>query len=157
MKTFLFGIFFIPMLSFAQQGYLAIEPAVYFKSASTPALGIHFSGNGKLGKTTYAGLQMGIVKFQELSKNYIPIQAKFSIIPSEKLGLLFTIEPGYGVYKLNSTTGGFVFYGGVGLVFPSSKNGRGFLTVGYSNFGFQTAEAMNNVECLGVHFGFMVR
>jgi hypothetical protein len=157
------------LLSYAQnnfRGYFGIEPSVYFNSQSDPAFGVNFSGSGELAKDLFAGLQVGVVKFKENDKVYIPLQVKLTIAPDyykKKTSILILLEPGYGVYNETNrvgiddiqTLGGFTFFGGLGAAFKGKGNGRISVAVGYSLFGFKSNDTKNNTEMIGMRLGVM--
>lgn len=169
MKTLFFiCLFLICTLSNAQTkkgGYFSIALGANFQTApdQDPIIGGHLSGNAELGKGAYLGLEVGVVKFQLYQGVYIPIQAKFTLLPmkDKKVSPLIVLSPGLGAYNKTvfgvSTTGGFVFYGGLGAAFSDAKKkSRAFITVGYSLFGFNVNDQDANIETIGIRAGVML-
>lgn len=158
------------VLSFGQRrnGYLGLDAGVYVVKPSNPAVGAHFSGNAELANGMFLGAEIGVVKFDHLDKVYLPLLARFSMMPdlnSGKAKLLVVLAPGYGVYDNSyrrggiyyKENGGFSFYGGVGAAFKGKQNGSLTLTVGYSSFGFTTNGYKTNIDGVGIRFGGMFR
>lgn len=156
--------------AFCQQrnGYLGLDAGVYVIKHSDPAVGAHFSGNAELAKDMFVGAEIGVVKFDGLRKAYLPLLARFSMMPalsSAKARLLILLAPGYGLYDDSyrrggiyyKQKGGFSFYGGLGAAFRGRKNGYLTLTVGYSTFGFTTNGYKSNIDGVGIRFGGMFR
>jgi hypothetical protein len=149
----------------SQKGYFSLEIGTYFNK--DPAVGLHLNGNGALGKGFYAGMELRVVTFQDMDGVYIPILAKFTIIPNQnlkKVSPIAVFEPGYGLYNKTrvgpyspAVRGGINFFGGAGLTFPETGRGRSFLMIGYSLFGFKMDDVTANVETFGVRAGFMLR
>jgi hypothetical protein len=135
---------------------------------NTQSFGASFGANVELSKGAFFGLEAGVLKFQDLDGIYLPMLGKFTIAPNidkNKLSPLLVLQPGYGIYQHTysagsvqiTTRGGFDFYGGVGVVFPGKGKGHGFLTVGYSLFGFTTEDVKSNLEMVGIKTGIMFR
>jgi hypothetical protein len=166
MKNILLALFLICTISSAAQkkGYLGIEAGLNFIRYSSPAIGGHISGNGSVNQNILYGLQIGVVKFQELTGIYIPFQGRFTLLTAKdpkKISPLIFFEPGYGVYHHQEngvlTDGGFTIYTGAGLKFPSkTNNGGAFLSVGYSSFGFVVNEVKAPQNGVGIRFGIMM-
>jgi hypothetical protein len=167
--TFLLLFSACSLLSYSQndyRGYFAIEPSLYFNKKNDPAFGVNFSGSGELANGLFAGLQVGIVSFDERDKVYVPLQAKFTVAPgygTKKTSILIFLEPGFGVYQesfkvgndFKETTGGFTFFGGLGAAFPGKRNSKLSLVAGYSLFGFKTEDIKSNTEMFGMRLGLM--
>lgn len=156
--------------SFAQQrnGYLGLEGGVYITEPYDPGVGAHFSGNLGVTNDMYLGAEIGVVKFHHLDKAYLPLLARFSMMPvlrSSKARLLVVLAPGYGIYDDSyrrgglyyKSKGGFSFYGGIGAAFKGKRNGYLTLTVGYSTFGFTTNGYKTNIDGVGIRFGGLFR
>lgn len=151
-----------------KQGYFSFGLGANFAQVYDPVIGVHLSGNGEIGKGFFAGIEIGAVKFQEFEGVYLPLQLKFTVAPkinTDKVSPLIVLAPGYGVYNkavrvgsINITNqGGMVFYGGLGLAFPGKGKSRGYLTLGYSMFGFTTNEIKSYAEMIGLRAGVMLR
>lgn len=165
----LVAVLHLSLLSFSQRGgYLGLEVGVYAIKHSDPAVGAHFSGNAELTNDMFLGAEIGIVKFDGLHKPYLPLLARFSMMPNVGSGrarLLILLAPGYGLYDdkyrrgglYYHEKGGFDFYGGVGAAFKGKQNGYLTLTVGYSTFGFTTDDYKTNIDGVGIRFGVMFR
>lgn len=158
------------VISFSQQrnGYLGLDAGVYVIKHSDPAVGAHFSGNAGLSNDMFVGAEIGVVKFEGLRKAYLPLLARFSMMPALNSGrarLLILLAPGYGLYDDSyrrggiyyREKGGFSFYGGLGAAFKGKGNGYLTLTVGYSTFGFSTNGYKSNIDGVGIRFGGMFR
>lgn len=166
-------VFFISLAatsSFAQKrnGYLGLDAGVYITQPYDPGVGAHFSGNAEVSNDMFLGLEIGAVKFHYLHKPYLPLLARFSMMPSLQSGkarLLIVLAPGYGFYGDDyrrgqvyyKSKGGFSFYGGVGAAFKGKRNGYLTVTIGYSTFGFTTNDYKTNVDGVGIRFGGIFR
>ena|SRR5438552_10933388 len=167
MKTFLlFCLFLIPALSQAQHkkqgGYFSFAGSVNIPTTAgmDPIMGAELSGNAELGKGGYLGLQAGVLKFQGMMGVYVPIQLKFSLMPAKnpkKVSPLIVLAPGLGVYNQTDTQGGFTFYGGIGAVFAGKGKSGGYLTAGYSSYGFTSGDINSTVETIGIRAGIMIQ
>src|SRR5215208_515329 len=103
MKCLLVILFFIPCLCFGQSRntYFSIELGSYFSRSSNPSIGAHFSGNAEISPNFFVGLEAGVVKFPKLNNLYVPVLARFTMMPRTKLSKaspLILVEPGYGIY-----------------------------------------------------------
>jgi hypothetical protein len=158
------------ILSFSQRrkGYLGLDAGVYVIKHSDPAVGAHFSGNAELSNDIFLGAEIGVVKFDGLRKAYLPLLARFSMMPDLNLGrarLLILLAPGYGLYDDSyrrggiyyKEKGGFNFYGGLGAAFKGKQNSYLTVTVGYSTFGFTTNGYKSNIDGVGIRLGAMFR
>ena len=158
------------ILSFSQQrsGYLGLDAGIYVIKHDDPAVGAHFSGNAELANDMFLGAEIGVVKFDGIRKAYLPLLARFSMMPDVGSGiarLLILLAPGYGIYDDSyrrsgiyyKEKGGFDFYGGIGAAFKGKQNGYLTLTVGYSTFGFTTNGYKSNIDGMGIRFGGMFR
>ena len=160
----------IVSLSFAQQrnGYLGLEAGVYIVEPYDPGVGAHFSGNAEVANDMFLGAEIGVVKFHRLDKVYLPLLARFSMMPALRSGnarLLVVLAPGYGFYDDSyrrgglyyKSIGGFAFYGGIGAAFKGKRNGYLTVTIGYSTFGFTNAGYKSNIDGVGIRFGGLFR
>jgi hypothetical protein len=156
--------------SFAQQrnGYLGLEAGVYIVEPYDPGVGAHFSGNAEIANDMFLGAEIGVVKFHRLDKAYLPLLARFSMMPALRSGkarLLVVLAPGYGFYDDSyrrgglyyKSKGGFAFYGGMGAAFKGKRNGYLTVTIGYSTFGFTNAGHKSNIDGVGIRFGGLFR
>jgi hypothetical protein len=156
--------------AFTQQrnGYLNIDAAVYAFKNDDPAIGAHFGGNAGIANDVYLGAELGVVKFHDNDKVYLPVLARFSFMPqvnSKKANLIVLIAPGYGAYNNSyrdgnndhKVKGGFAFFGGLGAGFKGKRNGYLTLTVGYTSFGFDDRGSKYNVDGVGIRVGGMFR
>lgn len=166
----LIAIMHTSVFSFSQKrsGYLGLDAGVYVIKHSDPGVGAHFSGNAELANDMFLGAEIGVVKFDGLHKAYLPLLARFSMMPALNSGrarLLILLAPGYGVYDdtyrrggiYYKETGGFSFYGGLGAAFKGKGNGYLTLTIGYSTFGFTTNGYKSNIDGVGIRFGGLFR
>lgn len=161
---------FISFSSFSQQrsGYLGLDAGVYIVEPYDPGVGAHFSGNAEVANDMFLGAEIGAVKFHRLDKAYLPLLARFSMMPALRSGkarLLIVLAPGYGFYDDSyrrggayyKSKGGFTFYGGIGAAFKGKQRGYLTVTVGYSNFGFTTNGYKTNIDGVGIRFGGIFR
>jgi hypothetical protein len=166
----LFLMTVVATFSFAQKrnGYLGLEAGVYIVEPYDPGVGAHFSGNAEVANDMFLGAEIGAVKFHRLDKVYLPLLARFSMMPALRSGkarLLVVLAPGYGFYDDSyrrgglyyKSKGGFSFYGGVGAAFKGKQNGYITLTIGYSTFGFTTNGYKSNIDGVGIRFGGLFR
>jgi hypothetical protein len=150
--------------SFAQKkGYSSIAAAVDVKDRAN-AFGLYFSGNGQMAPGSFIGIEAGVIKFKGVNAPYIPLLAKITVAPNidkNKLSPLVVVAPGYGTYSHNATgnttTGGFDFYGGLGVVTASKTKTHAFITIGYSRYGFTTQEIKSKIEMVGLRTGLMFK
>jgi hypothetical protein len=170
-KLILLLLMVIPAsFSFSQQrnGYLGLEAGVYIVEPYDPGVGAHFSGNAGIANDMFLGAEIGVVKFRRLDKVYLPLLARFSMMPvlrSGKARLLVVLAPGYGFYDNSyrrggiyyKSKGGFAFYGGIGAAFKGKQNGYLTVTVGYSTFGFTNDGYETNIDGVGIRFGGIFR
>jgi len=161
---------FATAYSFAQQrnGYLGVDAGVYLTKQYDAAVGADFHGNAEIANDMFLGAEIGVVKFHAHDKAYLPLLARFSMMPALRSGkarLLVLLAPGYGIYNESfrrggeyyQSKGGFTFYGGFGAAFKGKKNGYLTFTVGYSTFDFNTNGYKSNVDGVGIRFGGMFR
>jgi hypothetical protein len=156
--------------SFSQQrnGYLGLEAGVYIVKPENSGVGAHFSGNAEIANDMFLGAEIGAVKLHRLDNVYLPLLARFSMMPALRSGkarLLVVLAPGYGFYDdsyriggINyKSKGGFAFYGGVGAAFKGKQRGYLTVTAGYSTFGFSTNGYKSNIDGVGIRFGGLFR
>lgn len=156
--------------SFAQKrnGYLGLEAGVYIVEPYDPGVGAHFSGNAEVSNDMFLGAEVGVVKFHRLDNAYLPLLARFSMMPALRSGkarLLVVLAPGYGFYDDSyrrgglyyKSKGGFAFYGGIGAAFKGRRNGYLTVTIGYSTFGFTYGGYKSNIDGVGIRFGGLFR
>lgn len=160
----------IATVSFAQKrnGYLGLEAGVYVTEPYDPGVGAHFSGNAEVANDMFLGAEIGVVKFHRLNNVYLPLLARFSMMPALRSGntrLLVVLAPGYGFYDDSyrragiyyKSKGGFAFYGGIGAAFKGKRAGYLTVTIGYSTFGFTYAGYKSNIDGVGIRFGGLFR
>lgn len=171
MRTILFCLLVMPFICFAQRkakGYFSLDPALYFKAKTDPGFGGFLSGNLKLKSELFAGLQIGAVSLPGMDGAYVPLQAKFTVIPSlnsNKVSPFMLIEPGYGIHNKTygnsyfsyTEEGGFVFFAAAGLLLPTSAKGALTLAIGYSSFGSKIGTTKHNLEMVGVRLGVLLK
>lgn len=156
--------------SFAQKrnGYLGLEAGVYIVEPYDPGVGAHFSGNAEVSNDMFLGAEVGVVKFHRLDNVYLPLLARFSMMPALRSGkarLLVVLAPGYGFYDDSyrrgglyyKSKGGFAFYGGIGAAFKGRRNGYLTVTIGYSTFSFTYGGYKSNIDGVGIRFGGLFR
>jgi len=166
MRTLIVCCLFLPMLCLAQKknkGYCSFDASIDVKKNYDPPIGIRFSGNGEIVNGFFLGAEVGVVKFPDLEGVYVPILARFTVVPnadSKKTTFLALLEPGYGAYNkqdaLNAPLqGGFNFFGGIGATFSGKGSGRMYLAAGYSLYGFKRNDIKSDREMLGMRVGIM--
>lgn len=152
MKKLFLIILLFPLVCFSQkkQGVLGFAMSFDFPDKGLgEGIGVHFNGNGEIANGFYLGLSAGVIKFKNLSKAYVPVAARFTVMPgyrSRKTYPVILFEPGYGFYKHGrrgfgeDLKGGFtmVIAGGVG--FTTRSRVSPFITLGYSQFSFEGFE-----------------
>jgi hypothetical protein len=148
-----------------KKGYFGANMGINFVKNSDAIIGGYLSGNGEIAPGLLVGMQLGVVKFQNLEGIYIPFQARVTAMMGknqQNVTPIIFIEPGWGAYNrenniVGRVQGGFVFYGGAGIKFPSQKNNSGaFLSAGFSTFGTKTGSVNSYYSGVGVRFGVML-
>jgi hypothetical protein len=171
MRMLLFIAMLMPMLTHSQErkdydrGYFSFKVGSFIPKDIKPSIGFYMNPNFRIVKSFYAGLDFGLVKFQEYKGVYAQVLAKLSMMPNNNLGKLspiMMVEPGIGVYHKTMAEGmsdGELrpnFFGGGGVAFPTMKRGRRFFIVaGYSLFGFKIDQVKTNMHTVGVLTGVM--
>lgn len=132
MKSILLFFFLLPLAASAQKGFFDVQAGMDFPQAYMQSFSGRLSGGPRFDSTFAVGFGIGATKLNGLKGVLIPVIANFMITPYSdgKIYPLVTLQPGYGFYnkEINNVeiTGGFTFYGGVGI---GSRGGNA--TVGY--------------------------
>jgi hypothetical protein len=132
MKSILLFVFLLPLTALAQKGFFDVQAGMDFPKAYRQSFSGRISAGPRFDSTFAAGFGAGVTKLHGLTGILLPVFANFIITPysNSKIYPLVTLQPGYGFYnqEINNVevTGGFTFYGGVGI---GSRGGNA--TVGY--------------------------
>lgn len=126
-----------------------------------PAASVRLSGGGKLNNMALLGIGVGITKFKEYKKLYVPVFGTITVADFKKrISPMLVLEPGYGIYKEtirggNRRTvreGGFTFFGGGGVAIAASPKANLSFSIGYAHYGFSIDNYNYAVKGVGVRF-----
>ena len=146
MKYILFITIFISSSVFAQKsrgfvsGTFQVDAPEDYKAAVSARL----SGGANLNNLVLLGIGVGVTKFEEFSKVYVPVFATISVADFTKhVSPILVLEPGYGFYSEKENNdfedhGGFTFFGGGGVAIAVSQKANLSFCVGYSHYEFNT-------------------
>lgn len=164
MKYILIFSLFIFQVCFAQRssrsfisGTVQVDAPEHYK----PVVSARLSGGVNLKNLALVGFGIGITKFKEFSKLYVPVFGTVTIADfSKRVSPLVVLEPGYGIYnekiRLGNRTvtreGGFTFFGGGGVALAASSKANLSFSVGYAHYGFTTAGITSSVKGVGFRF-----
>ena len=160
MKYALLIIVFISSTVFAQKsrgfisGTFQVDAPEHYK----PVLSARLSGGANLNDLVLLGIGVGVTKFKEFSKVYVPVFGTISVADFKKhISPLLVLEPGYGFYseKRNNDFedhGGFTFFGGGGVAIAASQKANLSFSIGYSHYGFQRGGRNYKVNGPGFRF-----
>ncbi len=153
---------FISISAFAQKsrgfvsGTLQVDAPEHYK----PAVGAKLSGGANLNNLVLLWIGVGVTKFKEFSKVYVPVFGTISVADfTKRISPLLVLEPGYGFYNEKgdgdfADHGGFTFFGGGGVAIAASQKANLSFSVGYSHYAFKTRG--NNFTVKGPGFRFTV-
>ena len=126
-----------------------------------PIISGRLSGGVKLNNIALLGIGIGVTKFKEFKKIYVPVFGTITVADfSKKLSPLVVFEPGYGIYneklKIGNRSvtreGGFTFFGGGGVAVAATSKANLSFSVGYSLYSFNTAGINSSVKGVGFRF-----
>jgi hypothetical protein len=123
-----------------------------------PVVSGRLSGGANLNNFALLGVGVGITKFKEFKKLYVPVFGTITIADFKKhVSPLVVVEPGYGIYneKLRSGVtreGGFTFFGGGGVAVAATSKANLSFSVGYSVYSFNTGGVNSTVKGVGFRF-----
>ena len=148
---FLFTLF-VSSVCFAQKrpdGFLSGTFQVDAPEHYKPVVSARLSGGFNLSNFALLGIGIGVTKFKELPKVYVPVFATISIADfTKRISPMVVLETGYGIYNQKisrgiTREGGFTFFGGGGVAIAASSKLNLSLSVGYAHYGFET-EGINS-------------
>ena len=166
MKHFFLLLFLFSCLCLSAQhrnsdGFLSGTFQVDAPEHYDPVVSARLSGGVKLKNIALAGIGIGVTKFEEFKKVYIPVFGSLTVGDfSKKVTPLAVVEPGYGIYKENirigsrrtTREGGFTFFGGVGVGIAAKRNANLSFSVGYSHYTFSIDNHSSAVKGVGLRF-----
>jgi hypothetical protein len=126
-----------------------------------PVVGARLSGGVNLKNLALVGIGVGITKFKEFKKVYVPIFGTITVADfSKHVSPLVVLEPGYGIYnekfragnRTITRKGGFTFFGGGGVAVAANRKANLSFSVGYSIYSFNTAGINSSVKGIGFRF-----
>lgn len=160
MKYILLFTLFVSFSGFAQKsrrfvsGTLQIDAPEHYK----PAAGARLSGGVNLNNLVLLGVGVGVTKFKEFSKVYVPVFGTLTLADfTKRISPLLVLEPGYGFYNEKrdrdfADQGGFTFFGGGGVAIAASQKANLSFSVGYSHYTFKTRGNNFTVNGPGLRF-----
>jgi len=160
MKYILFITAFISLSSFAQKsrgfvsGSFQVDAPEHYK----PIVSARLSGGANLNNLVLLGIGVGVTKFKEFNKVYVPVFGTISVADFRKrVSPLLVLEPGYGFYSEKENNdfedhGGFTFFGGGGVAIAASQKANLSFSVGYSHYEFETRGKHYKVNGPGFRF-----
>jgi hypothetical protein len=134
-----------------------VDAPEYYK----PVISARLSGGVNLKNLALVGIGVGVTKFKEFKKVYVPVFGTITVADfTKRVSPLVVLEPGYGIYNEkirvgNSTLtreGGFTFFGGGGVAIAASSKANLSFSVGYAYYGFNTAGINSSVKGVGFQF-----
>ena len=162
MKYILLITLFISSGVFAQRsrgfisGTLQVDAPEHYK----PAVGARLSGGVNLNNLVLLGIGVGVTKFKEFNKVYVPVFGTITVADfTKRISPLLVLEPGYGFYNEKGNRdfadhGGFTFFGGGGVAIAASRKANLSFSVGYSHYTFKIRG--DNFAVKGPGFRFTV-
>jgi hypothetical protein len=138
-------------------GTFQVDAPEYYK----PVISARLSGGINLKNLALVGIGVGVTKFKEFKKVYVPVFGTITVADfTKRVSPLVVLEPGYGIYNEkirvgNSTLtreGGFTFFGGGGVAIAASSKANLSFSVGYAYYGFNTAGINSSVKGVGFQF-----
>ena len=160
---FLLGFLLSTVFSFAQKwdGFLSGTFQADLPNNFDPVASIRLSGGGKLNNLALVGIGVGITKFKEYKKLYVPVFGTLTVADfTKRISPLIVLEPGYGIYKEgirggNRRTvreGGFTFFGGGGVAIAATSKANLSFSVGYAHYGFKIDQYSYAAKGVGIRF-----
>jgi hypothetical protein len=138
-------------------GTLQIDAPENYKAIVSARL----SGGAKLSNLALIGIGVGVTKFKEFSKVYVPVFGTIAIADfTKRISPLVVLEPGYGIYneklhwgnRVVTREGGFTFFGGGGVAIAATRKANISFSVGYAHYSFTTAGITSSVKGPGFRF-----
>jgi hypothetical protein len=126
-----------------------------------PIISARLSGGAKLNNLVLLGIGVGVTKFKEFKKVYVPVFGTITVADfTKRISPLVVLEPGYGIYdekvRLGNRTvtreGGFTFFGGGGIAIAATPKANLSFSVGYAYYGFNTAGVHSSIKGPGFRF-----
>ena len=160
MKCLLLILVFISSSAIAQKsrgfvsGTFQVDAPEHYK----PVVSARLSGGANLNNLVLLGIGVGVTKFEEFSKVYVPVFGTISVADFTKhISPLLVLEPGYGFYaekekKDFEDHGGFTFFGGGGVAIAASEKANLSFSIGYSHYEFKTRGDHHKVNGPGFRF-----
>jgi opacity protein-like surface antigen len=163
MKYILFFSLLFSSASYAQRsrGFLSgtfqVDAPEHYKAVVSARL----SGGVNVSNLALIGIGVGVTKFNEFKKVYVPVFGTITVADfTKRISPLVVLEPGYGIYnekvRVGTRTvtreGGFTFFGGGGVAIAASSKANISLSVGYAHYGFETGGVNSSVRGPGFRF-----
>ena len=126
-----------------------------------PIASARLSGGVNLKNLALIGIGVGITKFKEFKKVYVPVFGTITVADfSKRVSPLVVLEPGYGIYnekvRIGTRTvkreGGFTFFGGGGVAIAATSKANLSFSVGYAHYYFNTGGVNSSVRGPGFRF-----
>jgi hypothetical protein len=150
MKQLLLCLFLISTLNvFAQKGFFTAALDGHFADNLGAGFGADLSGNGKVFKDTYLGVGIGVKKYANIDKPYLPFTGRISFIPSKIFQnniAVIDLMGGYGLYNQTNTgtthvsNGGPTFGCSIGIATATKGRARFYGSLGYTAVGLENNE-----------------
>ena len=148
---------------FAQKrdGFLSGTFQVDVPEHYQPVVSARLAGGVKLSDLALLGIGVGVTKFKEFKKVYVPVFGSITVADfSKRVTPLAVLEPGYGIYKEDirvgnhwtTREGGFTFFGGVGVGIAASSNANLSFSIGYSHYSFTVDNYTSSIKGVGIRF-----
>lgn len=164
MKHIFFMLFLFASSSLMAQkrdGFLSGTFQVDVPEHYQPVVSARLSGGVKLTDLALLGIGVGVTKFKEFKKLYVPVFGTITVADfSKRVTPLAVLEPGYGIYKEDirignhwtTREGGFTFFGGVGVGIAASPKANLSFSIGYSHYTFSIDNHASAVKGVGLRF-----
>lgn len=158
-----FAFLFVSGFLSAQKrdGFLSGTLQVDVPEHYQPVVSARLSGGAKLNNLALLGIGIGVTRFKEFQKLYVPVFGTITIADfTKRVSPLAVLEPGYGIYKETFREGnrrivregGFTFFGGIGVGVAASKKANLAFSIGYSHYGFTTDNYSFAIKGVGIRF-----
>lgn len=163
MKYILVAVVLFSSVSHAQRsrGFLSGTFQVDAPEHYKPVVSARLSGGANLRNLALIGIGVGVTKFKEFKKVYVPVFGTITVADfTKRVSPLVVLEPGYGIYneKLRIGTrnvtreGGFTFFGGGGVAIAATSKANLSLSVGYAHYNFNIDGVSSSVRGPGFRF-----
>ena len=159
----LFALLFSSAIAFSQKansflsGTFQVDAPEHYK----PIANARLSGGVNLKNLALIGIGVGITKFKEFKKVYVPVFGTITVADfTKRVSPLVVLEPGYGIYsekvRVGTRTvtreGGFTFFGGGGVAIAATSKANLSFSVGYAHYSFNTGGVNSSVRGPGFRF-----